>query len=312
MQCVSSFQPLAYWPVRFASFYMAASITFDSDIHGDLNSMSLLEGNRLRKQNAKLHANIDCLTNTGGTCVVQNCLEWRGPTNCSWGGCYCQPGHCAGSDGKCYSKTYGTLLDRFRIRNVRWPDMYLYVSWFWFWNKLYVSSDGATSAGEFNLKELPDGDFILLSSLYPDYMIKTDYFKSCTGNQDKTTHCTESYMPMCSGISSFVSPSVPAAALRFTTAPDGSSVMISSNDYPSNYWYIPHFSWTLNTHYMDPGTGGYWVFDPPLPKTTRLESYRGRRCAYDCGGTLPRETVNFLVGPLLMLVLAERHLKCCT
>jgi len=36
-----------------------------------------------------------CITRTGGTCVLKDCYESRGPTTCSMGRCICKPGYCS-------------------------------------------------------------------------------------------------------------------------------------------------------------------------------------------------------------------------
>merc|ERR1719263_660804 len=93
------------------------------------------------------------------------------------------------------------------------------------------------------------------------------------------------------------------AALALESAPDGSgAVMIRSFKHQHRYLYLPRGSWTVGTYDNDPGTGGYWVFDPPLPQTFQLRPFSGRRCSFDCSGSL-RMAFGFLVHAVAFQVL---------
>jgi hypothetical protein len=265
---------------------------------------TVLHSSEQRQQaNVTAHLGSDaepnCLQNTGGTCAVYDCAAWRGRTTCTSMRCFCAPGMCAGADGKCYDRPYETLLEGVRIRNVRWPTMYMYLR---AWSSgVHVSEDRFTSASSFKLRQFPDGNILLSNNAYPRYVIHVYYEQKCDSSEHGGTHCRESWEPVANNIGGWGEMSAVTAALALETAPDGRSVMIRSVDYQDRYLYIPRMSWQVNTNSGDPGTGGYWVFDPPLPSKPR--PFGGRRCSFDCGSTL-RMSLDFMVIYLALQVLS--------
>lgn len=83
--------------------------------------------------------------------------------------------------------------------------------------------------------------------------------------------------------------------LRFEKAPlvhrqQGQQLVMISN-MQNSYLYIPQFGvygfggWGTRALEGDPGAGGYWYFEPPLPDELwdQLEVYTGRTCSFNCG-----------------------------
>lgn len=254
-----------------------------------------------------------CIKHTGGTCFTESCADWRGSTDCTHGRCFCSEDTCAGSDGKCHSQPYKMLLKKFKIRNVRWPDYYMYVSSVGY--GIYVS-DQTDSTSEFILRQLPGGkDVVLSSAHWPDYMVNVREQDNCQDTslsqvsqesenipKHYNVDCSKggcffrqqqkslnegcfSYIPQVERLEGILMGghmSAPTAALKLEKAPQGGDhIMINSADFPGHYFYVAHASWDVGTVKGDPGTGGYWTFDPPL--SLELPIYSGRRCTSDCG-----------------------------
>jgi len=222
-----------------------------------------------------------CLRNTGGTCSTYQCAQWRGPTDCVHMRCFCPSTMCAGSDGICHGTAY-INLGTFRIRNVRWPNMYINLAR---WSSgAHVGEDGFSSASQFVIRKLPDGNVLFYGVDYPEYVVTVTPSEDC---DSEGKHCTDKWNPTTKHIGGdfgFEMSAVSAAsAIEF--APDGQSFMIRSVDYANRYFYVPRWSWDVKTSKDDPGAGGYWTFEPPLEGLDLLP-YRGRRCSYDCGRSL--------------------------
>jgi hypothetical protein len=154
----------------------------------------------------------------------------------------------------------------------------------WF-HGLEVSTDGKTTASQFILRALPDGNFVLSSVAYPDYMIYTvmdvDEDHDHSSRHSSRHSSTVTYSPSVGHIDRFGEVSAPTMAMKLARAPDGKSIMMSSFDYPERYFSVSRFSWGVHSTRDDPGLGGYWEFDPPLP--LQVEKFNGRRCSFDCG-----------------------------
>jgi len=239
----------------------------------------------------------DCIPHTGGTCVVNECHAWRGATECSWGRCHCQPGYCAGADGKCHNKRYATVLPTFRLRNMRWPDMFVTVS---HWNTgVLVGADSFSQASAFSLRQTPDGAYLISPHAYPDYAVAIERSETCTEND-----CDETWSPKQKGIKYGFD--VQELASKFQSAPDvPNAVMISSLDHPDRYWYVGRYSWNIGAYHGDPGTGGYWYPDPPLPFTP--PAFTGRRCSYGCSASL-QVSPSYLLAVLIGLQVIGLHI----
>mmetsp|Transcript_48683 Transcript_48683/g.106037 ORF Transcript_48683/g.106037 Transcript_48683/m.106037 type:complete len:343 (+) Transcript_48683:120-1148(+) len=217
-----------------------------------------------------------CLTNTGGTCFMQDCHPWRGAT-CIWNVCRCTIGTCAGADGKCYAQQNKVDQDPVRFRNVAWPDRQLAMDR---WSVRTVSDPGFGQAPtvapetEFILVRLPDGSPMLASRVHPGYVLVTW--------RDGEDHLHAG--PTKIGVR-------PAAVLasRFTSVPwkDG-AVIISSNlrRFQDDYylaWYGNGIEFPAWWSSKDPGEMGYWMPDRPLG--VELKQFEGQRCEFDCNHT---------------------------
>lgn len=198
-----------------------------------------------------------CLSNTGGTCAMYNCEARRGPTECNGGECLCKNGYCASSDGVCYPKPYKIDSKPVRIRNVKWPDMYMYVSSYS--HIVQVSSDKSTAQSEFFVTHLGSGELMLTSKMFTDSMVigHWDHTEGDNNNNLRYIVRTQSVAR---------NPPVPKLTLKLKATSDGSSFKISTHREPGRFWYLQHFSWYVHTYWGNPGPQGHWVFEPPLFK----------------------------------------------
>jgi hypothetical protein len=178
--------------------------------------------------------------------------------------------------------------------------MYMYIS---SWSEeVYVNEDRFTNVGLFQIKQFPDGNVIVASHAFPSYVMRVRYDRQCTEDHGHSD-CTEEWKPVVTHVEGGyvlgVEVSAPTAAMEIVYSPEGGFLMMHSLDSPERYLYIPRMSWQVNTYHGDPGTGGYWVFDPPLPADFQPRQFRGRRCIFDCGGSL-RSCLNFMVSVLVL------------
>mmetsp|Transcript_105265 Transcript_105265/g.280256 ORF Transcript_105265/g.280256 Transcript_105265/m.280256 type:complete len:366 (-) Transcript_105265:42-1139(-) len=250
------------------------------------SSLALLERDGRARGGLNLTGSMDCIDNNGGSCLVQSCYSWRGSQTCHLGRCFCTAGQCAGTDGMCHDEHNVVIANAVRFRNVRFPDYFLYISNFNY--DLWVDRNPGNQ-GDFNLWQLPNGghasdppDFLIASTRFQGYVVNVREKKSCDSNNDCTTKImagTEHVVfPMDKGIQHL--------AMEFERIPERpDAVMIASYMYSRMHLYVSVASWQVGTYDGDPGTGGYWTFDPPLSNETmeRLRMYHGPRCTWFCG-----------------------------
>jgi len=226
---------------------------------------------------------LDCIENNGGSCVVENCYDWRGQQTCHLGRCFCSDGMCAGADGACHRQRNAMVASGIRLRNVRFPDYYLYLSKYN--NGVWVGKTPGSQAN-FELRLLPANehagtppDFMLTSSQFPGWAVNV---QACHGDncgssvQSGVEHIT---WPMDTGIQNL--------ALNLERVPEHpDQVMIASFQYPRSHLYVPQSGWSVSAFNDDPGQGGYWTFEPALPSEVMdsLAFYHGPRCHYQCSG----------------------------
>jgi len=232
-----------------------------------------------------LSGSVDCIENNGGTCTFQSCFAWRGSQTCHLGRCFCKGGQCAGTDGMCHDEQNEVIGTRYLLRNLRFPDYYITTTRFGY--DLWVER-GAGRQSEFDLRKLPGSgyatdplDFLLTPTMYPDYAVIT---RERSDSSDRSSSVTLD--PTLEHVTFPMETGVQYLALNFERIPEHpETVMISSFMYPRDHYYIPRMSWGLDTSPDDPGTGAYWIFDPPLPNETmdRLRTYHGPRCTWFCG-----------------------------
>jgi len=290
-----------------------------SDTRPEPAAMLQLAGMASAKLN--LSGTLDCVENNGGTCAFQNCYAWRGAAQtCHLARCFCTGGLCAGTDGKCHEERNELIGHRVLLRNVRWPEYYISTSHFG--TELWVDWNAGRQA-EFELWRLPSGgyasdppDFMLTSSMYQNWAVRvretqSDQTSSSSSSSSSTSSSSSSsirYKPILEHTTFPMETGIQHLALNIERIPERpEAVMISSFMYPREYLYIPRMSFTLDTYHNDPGTGAYWVFDPPLPNETmdRIRIYHGPRCTWLCGlsrGLFPSRAMLWLsMLPMLFL-----------
>jgi len=249
-----------------------------------------------------------CIENTGGSCVFGDgqweylCYDWRGQTTCTGGRCFCTGGHCAGSDQACHDPAtdpYKQIGGDFRIRNARWPDHYMDVD---------MDVDGFT--GNVDVTSSPDGDdskftlwlppsgapqvnplFLLHWKEWPDsaVVVTETQGEDAQTSYDTKTATVEDMDQTASWYGS--DPAILSLGLKIMKAPVQSPeenrtlVMFESAMYSNMFVYARTGSWNVGGWVDDPGAGGYWYFDPPLPEDVQdsLPPYSGILCSYDCG-----------------------------
>jgi len=247
------------------------------------SSMEFVEDNGF----LNLTGSLDCLENNGGSCTIQSCYAWRGPhQTCHLFRCFCTKGTCAGTDGKCHNQQNVLLGSSFRLRNVRWPNYFMYMSR---WNtNIWIGKTPGQQA-DWEIRQLPGSgyamdpvDFLVTARTFPGQALRMQESQSCDSNNACSTdvHVVSDHitLPMETGIQHL--------ALDFERIPEKpEAVMIASFQYPRKHLYVGHMSWQVKAYDGDPGTGGYWTFDPPLTNTTmnHLRFYHGPRCTWDCG-----------------------------
>lgn len=232
-----------------------------------------------------------CIENTGGICVSENCYDWRGQTTCSSGRCFCTGGHCAGSDQACHDPAtdpYKQIGGDFRIRNARWPDHYMDVD---FTGNVDVTSSPDGDDSKFTLWLPPSGapqvnpTFLLYSKEWPDSAVVVT---ETQGDDAQTFYDTKSVSVEGGWFGSYPIMSI---GLNIMKAPVQSPeenrtlVMFESAVHSKMFVYAGSGSWNVGGWVHDPGAGGYWYFDPPLPEDVQdsLPPYSGILCSYDCG-----------------------------
>jgi len=237
-----------------------------------------------------MRADISCIEYTGGTCMVQPCSAWRGPTECSVGRCFCRRGYCSSADGECYSESNKEIAAGFMLRNARWPEQYMYVPKL---SRSLWTSRRVNDQSKFNLYQLPGQEsgnglveYLLGSAKYTNYVATIRRQEVCSGGDSGGCHIENQavIVPITRVSSSAVEDMAVNLVLapQYEGAPNGSqSVMIESFLHPGYYMYLSRMSWSVGSYKGDAGVGSYWIPEPSLP--LHLTSYRGYRCTYDCG-----------------------------
>lgn len=201
--------------------------------------------------------------------MIFNCDAERDDTVCETHKCMCPHG-CAGGDGKCYNgKKNIKIAGGFKLKNVKWPDQEIYMpSGFaaTFESQLRTSTDDGS---KFDLFLLPDETYLLASSEWPEYVVdmtKTELFELPLGQSGVTIPVTRwdvrahrlGYWN--GGLASVPlllcnpgDPTHPEAVVFRNTA--NATIFIRFGS-----WKVYGYSLT-----SDPGEGGYWIPEPPLP-----------------------------------------------
>lgn len=231
---------------------------------------------RLRRSgsaSAMVAADVDpftCWSDTGGTCHIEDCSPSRGPTTCSSGGCVCKEGFCSGPDGSCYPEANQLVVDKFSLRSVKWPNLYL-ISDSCGPTRMQLLERNPVDQGEFALYRLPPS-----SSKDPEYFwkvrsqsnciawIHTGGFQSLGSNSDQL----QASHPDVSGAGPR------AHAFKFEKVPQYPGAVkiayqtedITGTATAWEYLYASHMALdsSLYLYDGDPGPQGYFYPDPPL------------------------------------------------
>lgn len=245
---------------------------------------------------AKAGNTIDCIENTGGSCLSNDCFSWRGQARCDLGRCFCTSSTCSGGDGVCTATPYRKVANgtQYRIRNARCPEYYM---------------DAVRGGGALDLRKRIsdeiDKKFTLTMPSYaggespllaPLFLIESvrrpkEVIQVTSSTNDGETQWMAEVKNVDGALGGMGSdPTVMDLGMMITLAPDASPdgdvpVMLSSYRYQNKYLYCASMRVTLSVHENDPGTGGYWFFEPPLPAEMkeRLQRYVGPRCTMNCG-----------------------------
>lgn len=208
-----------------------------------------------------------CYSFTGGTCAFASCSSFR-MAQCQAGKCMC-PGGCAGADGRCYNSPNLLVASSFVLTNVQYPSYRMYFKRITTWGQMGTSSMPSFSfmgsdlfdlyrvPGLFNGKAL----FIIASHKWPSYVLA---IRATTGT----------------AFSPFGTYSV---ELKDTSAPwkpedimlrvcsmgsygKHSAIMIGSAGAVKTIWAYVHMgSWSVYGSISNPGEGGEWSPNPPMP-----------------------------------------------
>lgn len=120
------------------------------------------------------------------------------------------------------------------------------------------------------------------------------------GTQCTHTECEDVQYPLTRNVQGGwlgwgADPPMPDLLMQFERAPqvhqqDDYQLVMIKNSY-NHYLYMPTWGlygfagWGTRAYPEDPGFGGYWYFDPPLPAEVwdAMPSYSGRTCDFECG-----------------------------
>mmetsp|Transcript_110765 Transcript_110765/g.238399 ORF Transcript_110765/g.238399 Transcript_110765/m.238399 type:complete len:328 (-) Transcript_110765:462-1445(-) len=242
-----------------------------------------------------------CIKNTGGSCSASDCYAWRESTGgvaCAAGRCFCDAASCSGVDGGCYNSSYAYEVLQapsaagqtwYTFRNSRWPNLVLRTGSSSTTPYVYVGEDAAQDESKFSLAAPPAGQggvpaFLIYSKRWGDSVL---HFETADtqGNVTYSFSCRpivqlSSSMPMTHLLMSIQI----APELQET----GSPLFMLKAFRDSQFVHVDmtgRSTTSLPSWPSDPGAGGYWHIDPPLPADvlTRLAHYSGPRCSESCG-----------------------------
>lgn len=212
----------------------------------------------------------NCLVDTGIACKSA-CLEQQGSTQCQTGRCVCSRG-CVGVDGYCREAKYKRANSTFVLRNAHWPSFVLAESSFA--GALEVSSAPESADSHWMATELPSGNGqhqgLLLSTLSrPEHALSLISKLEC--DPENLDTCV---MLWSASLQPLTEPEVSARgiAVLLQRAPGklGNQGAVLIRPYlswsGSHFLFVPRGSWGVGVSNGDPGPGGYWFMDPPMPE----------------------------------------------
>lgn len=169
----------------------------------------------------------------------------------------------------------------YHIRSARWPDRYLDVDL----TGAVELTTNPNHRSQFTLWLPPSQGlqanpiFLLYSKAWDDATIVIKETPIAGGVRH------EAWCPTVTG-----NPAISSIGLHLVRAPVESPeenrtlVMFGSPVYTSMYAWSGN-SYDVRAREDDPGAGGYWYFDPPLPSSVQeaLPDYAGPLCSWGCG-----------------------------
>eukprot|EP00933_Yihiella_yeosuensis_P048214 TRINITY_DN44292_c0_g1_i1.p1 TRINITY_DN44292_c0_g1~~TRINITY_DN44292_c0_g1_i1.p1 ORF type:complete len:319 (-),score=54.19 TRINITY_DN44292_c0_g1_i1:255-1211(-) len=210
-----------------------------------------------------------CYTFTGTSCLTTSC-DPKLEAVCELGKCICG-GSCTGADGRCQKEKNKLLAKGFTLSNVYWPKYKMYFKRVTVFGQMSTTkwpSSLNLGADKFQLYQLPGSlngkpKFFLSSENWPDYVVT---IRATTGTalspwgtyavklQDETIPWAPNRIM------------VSVCSLKTRGYPN--AIMIgSSGATVSPVWaYIHRLSSYVYGSASNPGSGGYWTPDPPLPE----------------------------------------------
>lgn len=216
-----------------------------------------------------------CYAFTGGTCAFSPCNANRSAT-CLQTRCVCLDG-CTGADGKCYGEHYESAIpgpnNTFTLTNVYWPQYQLYMQGAsWLTDQLKVSnwwSGSFLNTNLFTLYKLPGvgasgkTEYFLASYKWPSWVVSIASTKMTA---------VSLFGAFAYNLYHTVAPWDPAGLTVHLCSLKKlgyeNAVMIGSSGILGDHWmYIHHGSWLVYATAIaqDPGEGGYWTPNPPIP-----------------------------------------------
>lgn len=257
-----------------------------------------------------------CMRNTGISCASKSCDASRGEMRCDNGQCVCSTG-CSSASGRCLHEANILVATGVRFQNAKWPGYFMVANAMD--DFIHVTSNAMDSLARFNLYQLPGQgdhpqDFLLVPQGSPSHSLTVAHSLTCPGvieipvgiadgkkdlqnDTSAKSGCKDNWkakaQPMSPSFNNH--PSVQDAGVRLWHAPvtDKSSIGKLSNAITirgsgklvSKFLFVHDGSWKVATREDDPGLGGYWIPDPPLPFT--LPMYDGPPCKYACSNSMP-------------------------
>jgi len=176
----------------------------------------------------------------------------------------------------------------YTFRNARWPDLVLRTASLVTNYNIYAVASVADPS-KFSLVVPPTGQ-----GQVPSFLIYSKHWGESVLQWQRTQagHGTAGYTISCKSIGRVSSVAMPDLLTSIVVAPmpqgDGSPLFMLKSFRDNAYVYIGMATTSMSAlpvYENDPGVGGYWRIDPPLPVDVlnRLVTYSGRRCSTMCG-----------------------------
>jgi len=297
---------------------------------GSTKLVSRLRKTAARSSGNKTHSGLarppSCLQNTGVSCISEGCSASQ---ECKYGQCFCGSG-CTSAAGRCLNEDNVLVATGIRFKNVRWPTYYMVASAMD--SEIHVAANKMDPLAQFSLYRLAGQsgehpqDFLLVPQASPAHSVSVVHRYHCMDLMDKSAvgkdqhnttltgkSCSHTWeaetQPMSPSFSAH--PAVQETAVRFSLAPtkrkggvpEGAITIRGSGHHVNRYMFVHVASWQVGTRDDDPGLGGYWVPEPPLP--FQVPAYVGPPCAHACDSFSGRSA---MVGGGLLFALAVAFL----